>query len=122
LIANKKGDGDKGKKTDLKPTVSSCLLFLFLRQPVLFEKGRNFIPRPQMVIYHALLRLPDRGKFNYTVPELAKGNQRRQVDKSPKYEQADDLLFSLLSFVESMVLLRTLAAIPQASFKSQSSL
>jgi hypothetical protein len=77
---------------------------------MLLQQGVNLIRAPQMVVDLARLGLSYRRKLDCA-----------KLVTSTCYE-AGDVLFSLLSLVESMVLLRTLTASPQASFRSQSSL
>lgn len=81
---------------------------------MLLQQCRDLIRTPQLVVDLAVLSLSHRREFNYTYMLAGLFVQQFGDDES--------LLFSLLSFVESMVLLRTLTATPHASLSEQSSL
>lgn len=85
---------------------------------MLLEKCCDLVRAPESLVDLAVLRLSYRGKLDWT-----NCVSYEICGESPVYGLGvTGLLFSLLSLVESIVLLSTLTAIPHASFNVQSSL
>lgn len=80
---------------------------------MLLQQSCNLVGTPESVVNLAVLGLSYGRELDY--------NQVRNV-QILRLLLESNLLFSLLNFVESIVLLRTLTAMPHASFKVQSSL
>lgn len=95
------------------------LLFGILRESVLFQQRHDLLAAPQVVVHLALIVLPHRGKLNCVGPN---GVSKAAATAFQGRRDGGSLLFSLLRVVLSIVLLSTLTAIAQASFREQSSL
>jgi hypothetical protein len=79
---------------------------------MLFQESIDLLGAPQVVVDLARLCLAYCRELDYS-----------NVSICPSYPSIkNNILFSELNFVESMVLLKTFTANPQASFKSHSSL
>lgn len=84
---------------------------LCLGQAMLLQQGIDLVGSPEVVVDVPGLRPANGRELNYA-----------NVSSLPRPGSGRYGLFSLLSLVESIVLLSTLTASPQASFRSQSSL
>lgn len=79
---------------------------------MLLEKSVDLLGTPEVVVDGAFLCSANRGELDWEYISGATGNT----------ESRQNVLFSLLRFVESIVLLKTLTAKPQASLNEHSSL
>jgi hypothetical protein len=97
---------------------SFCLLgfgVLCFCQAMLFQQRGDLIGPPKVVVNLPVLSLSHGCEFNCR-------KQRISITEPHVTESGFYLLFSLLNFVESIVLLRTFTASAQASLRSHSSL